>query len=613
MWTMRKKGKQIGRMLYTHHSAGELWYLRLLLSNVSGPTFFQFLKTINGVSFQTFKDACKNLGLLDDDNEWHSVIKECVVSGFLKQIRQLFIHIIVNYQVSDLRKLWEQHWKHMVDDLLRKRLSMTINDPSTIYSDIQLQYFALAEIDKLLKYIGKSLSQFNQLPQLPSSYIQSGINNLVVEETSYNLDEMKSEFDKLFENCNPEQLEIFNQVLHSIQSNSGGVYFVYGSGGCRKTFIWKTLIYKLRSLGLIVLPVASSGIAATLMPGGRTAHSWFMIPIVLDDCSTCGIRHDSDIAELIKHTNLIIWDEAPMQHRYAFEYLDRSLRDIMKVVDPRRYAMPFGGITVVLGGDFRQILPVINQGSRGDIVSASITRSQLWLKSKIMLLYRNMRLSQSHDNEEIQSLKTFAELVLLIGNDQVPPPELILDYEGEDIYIPPQFCDPELKNSVENMIKWTYPEFLSQYKSAPYLSERAILTPTNQIVSHLNSVIVDTIPGPEFTYYSVDRAEDFGGTPSELSFAFPPEYLNSINIPGLPPHELKLKEGVTVMLMRNLNQTLGLCNGTRMMITRCLNQCVECEVICGAFVGTKHFIPGMKLCPTDTKLSFKLIRKQMPL
>ncbi|XP_074347220.1 uncharacterized protein LOC141686057 [Apium graveolens] len=112
------------------------------------------------------------------------------------------------------------------------------------------------------------------------------------------------------------------------------------------------------------------------------------------------------------------------------------------------------------------------------------------------------------------------------------------------------------------MIKWTYPEFLSQYKSAPYLSERVILTPTNKIVSHLNSVIVDTIPGSEFTYYSVDRAEDFGDTPSKLSFAFPPEYLNSINIPGLPPHELKLKEPVAVMLMRNLNQTLGLCNGT---------------------------------------------------
>ncbi|KAK1382976.1 hypothetical protein POM88_020711 [Heracleum sosnowskyi] len=52
--TIRKKGKQIGRLLYTHHSAGELWYLRLLLSNIRGPTSFEALKTINGVQYRTF-------------------------------------------------------------------------------------------------------------------------------------------------------------------------------------------------------------------------------------------------------------------------------------------------------------------------------------------------------------------------------------------------------------------------------------------------------------------------------------------------------------------------------------------------------------------------------
>ena len=147
----------------------------------------------------------------------------------------------------------------------------------------------------------------------------------MVEETSYNLEEMKQNFEQLFVHCNAEQIEVYNNVLQSVQSKAGGVYFVYGSGGCGKNFVWKMLIYKLWSLGLIVLPVASSGIAVTLMPGGRTTHSRFRIPVVLDDCSSCGIRHDSDIAELIKHTDLIIWDEAPMHHRYAFECLDRSL------------------------------------------------------------------------------------------------------------------------------------------------------------------------------------------------------------------------------------------------------------------------------------------------
>ena len=67
------------------------------------------------------------------------------------------------------------------------------------------------------------------------------------------------------------------------------------------------------------------------------------------------------------------------------------------------------------------------------------------------------------------------------------------------------------------------------------------------------------------------------------------------------------------MLMRNLNQTLGLCNETRMMVTKCLKHCVQCEVICGAFEGTRHFNPRMELCPNESKLPFELLRKQMPL
>lgn len=121
------------------------------------------------------------------------------------------------------------------------------------------------------------------------------------------------------------------------------------------------------------------------------------------------------------------------------------------------------------------------------------------------------------------------------------------------------------------------------------------------------------IPGEEFSYLSVDRADDFGGSDAELDVAFPTKYLNSLVILGFPNHELKLKEGVVVMLMRNLNQTLGLCNGTRMMVTKCFKYCVPCEVISGSFVGTKHFIPRMECCPSDSKLPFKLIRNQMPL
>ena len=278
-----------------------------------------------------------------------------------------------------------------------------------------------------------------------------------MDETSYHVKVMEDEFSKLFPNCNPEQLSVYNAVMESVNNGTGGLFFVYDSGGCRKTYVWKTLIYKLRSEGKIVLPVASSSIAATLMPGGRTAHSRFKIPIVLDEESSCSIAHNSDIAELIKRTSLIIWDEAPMQHRYAFECLDRSLRDIMKSVSIERSQMPFGGITC---------------GDRADIVSACITRSRLWRYAQIFILQQNMRLNQGITTEERESLKLFADWVFKIGNGKVSPPvEDLSSYEEDDIVIPNDFCDTALENNVVNMINWTYPNFTENFKCPKYLSE----------------------------------------------------------------------------------------------------------------------------------------------
>ncbi|KAK1354048.1 hypothetical protein POM88_047304 [Heracleum sosnowskyi] len=200
------------------------------------------------------------------------------------------------------------------------------------------------------------------------------------------------------------------------------------------------------------------------------------------------------------------------------------------------------------------------------------------------------------------------------GDSNIPTPsDGLQKYLEDDIRIPSQFCISEGSNTIDSMISSTFPDFLQNFSCPKYLRERAKLTPTNQTVGHINSLIVDKIPGEAVSYFSIDEAADFGGTEVQKNAAFPIEYLNSISIAGMPPHDLKLKVGVVVMLIRNLNQTLGLCNGTRMVVSKCLKNCIECEVICGTFLGTRHFIPRMELCPTDSRLPFKLIRKQLPI
>ncbi|XP_074355727.1 uncharacterized protein LOC141695378 [Apium graveolens] len=179
-----------------------------------------------------------------------------------------------------------------------------------------------------------------------------------------------------------------------------------------------------------------------------------------------------------------------------------------------------------------------------------------------------MRLNKGNSITEIQELSNFAQWVLDIGDGKVSPPLEEIPYCGEDdILIPLQFCDIKSENSVDNMIHATYPDFINKCKDPKYLSERAILTPTNQTVGHLNSLIVEKLPGESFSYLSIDTAEEFG----------------------------------------------GLCNDTKMIVTKCLKFCVECDVICGAFVGTRHFIPHMELAPSETRMPFKLVRKQMHL
>jgi hypothetical protein len=106
-------------------------------------------------------------------------------------------------------------------------------------------------------------------------------------------------------------------------NKEGKLFFVYGSGGIDKTFVWRMLLSRLRGQNKIVLVVASSGIAFLLLMGKRTAHSRFKISIDLHDESTCNITQHMKVAELVWKANLIIWDEAPMMHRRTFEVVDR--------------------------------------------------------------------------------------------------------------------------------------------------------------------------------------------------------------------------------------------------------------------------------------------------
>nr|XP_027098996.1 uncharacterized protein LOC113718280 [Coffea arabica] len=145
---------------------------------------------------------------------------------------------------------------------------------------------------------------------------------------------------------NKAQKSAFDRITEKLNRNIPGVFFIDGPGGTGKSFLYKALLATVRSRGHIALATATSSAAASLLPGGQTAHSRFKIPFHQDNSQTCNISKQSSIGKLLKLAKLIIWDETAMARKHAIESFDTMLRDILDS------DVIFGGKTIVFGGDF---------------------------------------------------------------------------------------------------------------------------------------------------------------------------------------------------------------------------------------------------------------------
>uniref|UniRef100_A0A2N9HBD5 ATP-dependent DNA helicase n=1 Tax=Fagus sylvatica TaxID=28930 RepID=A0A2N9HBD5_FAGSY len=577
-WSPRKSGRSIGRIYYAHPGSGERFYLRMLLNVVKGPRTFEEIRTINNIIHPTFRAACYALGLLDDDKEWHEAIRQASLWATGKQLRELFTTILLFCEVSDPYNLWVSNWEILSDDILHRQRRILQYEELRL-SNEQIQNYTLEEIENNMVRNGRSLKEFEMMPYPDMMRLRESNNRLIVEELNYDKLGEAEEHARIVQGLNTDQRNIYDEVRKSVTCNNGGFYFVYGHGGTGKTYLWKALITWIRSEGKIVLAVASSGIAALLLPGGRTAHSRFQIPIKVGDESTCSIKQGTHAAELMSKVSLIIWDEAPMAHRNCFEAVDRSLRDLLRFTDPTSLDKPFGGKTVVLGGDFRQILPVIPKGRREDIVESSINQSLLWDYCTVFKLTQNMRIQQNRGDKPTRD---FAEWILKVGDDT------IANADGNSIIeIPKDLLVPGELDPIKDIVEATYPNLLESYMDGSYLQERAILAPTNDIVQELNEYIIDLIDSPEATYLSADSICKASSNIEHQDALYPVEFLNSLKFAGIPNHELKLKIGLPIMLLRNLNQSAGLCNGTRLTITQMSRWVIEARIITGTHVGCK--------------------------
>lgn len=239
----------------------------------------------------------------------------------------------------------------MADDIPMK-VSTSSSIKNIHVNSPEVEGYILYEIEIILNSCSRTLEAYG-LPMPPPHLLDFLNNRLLMEERNYNRESLFSEQEILVRKLSSKQKLVYDLVIEASPNCHQELIFVYGHGGTGKTFLWKAIITALRAQTKIVLAVASSGIASLLLPSGRIAHSRFKLPIDITDQSMCNIKKGTQLATWLTETDLILWDEAPMNNKKCFEALDRYMKDIMD--NPN---MLFGGKSVVLGGDFRQTLPV---------------------------------------------------------------------------------------------------------------------------------------------------------------------------------------------------------------------------------------------------------------
>ncbi|WOH08718.1 hypothetical protein DCAR_0728165 [Daucus carota subsp. sativus] len=411
IWQRRKKKMcVIGRMVYVHPTAGERFYLRMLLNIVKGATSFEDVRTVNGVVYNTYKEACFHHGLLECDDEWHTAITDASTHQTGAQLRELFVTLLLFCDISDVRALWDKHWKSFSDDIEHRQRKHFPNRAFVI-NDEQLESLTLYDVDLQLRKRGKTLADFPTLPKLDRDLQRQSTNTLLYEENMYD-----------------------------------------------------------------------------------------------------------------------------------------------------RHALAVEGKKLTISG---QQVP-------------------------------------------------YADWVVSVGDGVVPTVPSVEGNEPCWIEIPSELNLDPGDDGKKAIIDAVYGELCNSSNDSGYFRDRAILTPLNEDVDLINKEVMKRFTGQSKIYRSVDSVCKSTVNYESMETMYTSEYLNSLRIAGVPNHQLELKIGAPIVLLRNLAPSKGLCNGTRLIVTQLCARVIEAVIVTGNHIGQKAFIPRICMRPSDTTLPFTLKRVQFP-
>ncbi|XP_078443768.1 uncharacterized protein LOC144713141 [Wolffia australiana] len=249
----------------------------------------------------------------------------------------------------------------------------------------------------------------------------------------------------------------------------------------------------------------------------------------------------------------------------------------MKTINASLESVPFGGKVIVMGDDFKQMLPLIPKGSRSMIVTSSLNRSDVWHHCSIFCLRTDVHISPDQ--------QAWREFLLDVREGHV----------GPDVHLPDEI---QHVSSLSDLIAQVYGTFED---GTTQLITKMILTPLNGDVVKVNDMVLDVFSSEEM-YFSFNAIP-----PGKVhnKFLYPTEFLNTTDDVTMPFHMLRLKIGCIMILLRNLNTVQGLCNGIRLRVDGFFQTMLQATIVIqGNFYDEVHLLPWIALYPSQSTLQF---------
>ncbi|XP_060526909.1 uncharacterized protein LOC132702345 [Cylas formicarius] len=601
----------IGRMSPVYPSPGnmERYYLRMILGNVTGLISFVDAKTVNGVLCPSYQAACVALKLIPDDDEEADKILDWIADRLRHPfyLREAFALILLYNPSKNPRTLFKRWCRRMSADVLRIHIDLIRDIDEEGAGDLNERMHVLRTcrytvlwsfVDRFLVECSTSMEKIN----LPRDWISDWVYD---EEAEQLLDEEEVTFEEFafvprpnqnlhLIDLNDQQLGFVYEVLQSVCNRNGIVFVLTGEGGTGKTATVNVILEVTELRALPYVSAAFTGIAATLIRNAATIHSSFGIPRErgVDDTPVSNLVGESEAADDIRNARLVVLDEVFMLASWMLEMIDAVCREYGQ---SRR---PFGGKTVILSGDPKQLLPVV-KGRRAGM--ASIISRPAWSTFQLCTLTENMRVYP----QEVE----WSNFIRRVGYGE----RIVSDNGREPISDNCLFVPSKLiVKSREQLVDFVYGDVFESMLALPGTNERflelaerlalrSILCPVNSEVEELNEIISKIFPDPSgservfLATNSYDRQSNEDGADDHeianpLATGVTSEIIESLDLSGLPPHRLTLKIGSVVVLLVNLNVRRGFCNGQRMIVLEMGDDVIVGRIVSGQFQGRKCVI-----------------------